>query len=197
MRGSEPRNSFCELQDEDLEEELRELKFPEINLQDLKIPQAVAYVLLISALATAQTAPEPNQEGQSKENKQSQSEVVNLLRDFLSHVSDPAMHERFWADEVVYTGSNGKFRTKTEIVKNVREGGLAKPGDPQPTFAAEDITTHVFGDTVVVAFRLVNHAGAVTDNYRNPGTFLRRNGRWQVVAWQATKIPDQQEQIKK
>jgi len=25
--------------------------------------------------------------------------------------------------------------------------------------------------------------------YFNTGTFLRRNGAWQVVAWQATAIP--------
>ncbi len=107
------------------------------------------------------------------------------------------MHERFWADDVVYTGSNGKFRTKPEIVKNVHEGGLKKPGEPEPTFTAEDITVHVFGDTAVVAFRLVHQAGEMTENYRNTGTFLRRNGQWQVVAWQATKIPEQKPEATK
>jgi hypothetical protein len=121
----------------------------------------------------------------------SEQQVIALLREFLSKVSDPAMHQRFWADDVVYTGSNGKFRAKTEIVENVRKGGLAKPGDPEPTFSAEDITTHVFGDTVVVAFRLVHHAGDTTESYRNTGTFLRRNGQWQVVAWQATRVQEQ------
>ena len=29
-----------------------------------------------------------------------------------------------------------------------------------------------------------------TLNYFNTGTFLRRDGLWQVVAWQATRIPD-------
>jgi hypothetical protein len=27
-------------------------------------------------------------------------------------------------------------------------------------------------------------------NYFNTGTFLRRDGLWQVVAWQATRMPD-------
>ena len=50
-------------------------------------------------------------------------------------------------------------------------------------------------ETAVVAFRLVartEHSdGKVeTDHYRNTGTFLRRNGKWQVIAWQATKIPE-------
>jgi hypothetical protein len=46
---------------------------------------------------------------------------------------------------------------------------------------------------VIVAFRLVGNTTHVdgkveTAQYRNTGTFLRRNGRWQAVAWQATKI---------
>jgi hypothetical protein len=36
-----------------------------------------------------------------------------------------------------------------------------------------------------VAFRLVT----ATQQYFNTGTFVKREGRWQAVAWQATKIP--------
>jgi len=59
---------------------------------------------------------------------------------------------------------------------------------------------HEYGDTAVVAFRLValtahdeGKAGMAkmeSESYRNTGTFLRRNGKWQVVAWQATKIAE-------
>ncbi len=48
----------------------------------------------------------------------------------------------------------------------------------------------------IMAFKLV---GTPTDKaadtdvlyYFNTGTFLKRDGIWQVVAWQATKIPPQ------
>jgi hypothetical protein len=48
---------------------------------------------------------------------------------------------------------------------------------------------------VIVAFRVEGRTeqsdGKVEQaHYRNTGTFLRRNGRWQAVAWQATKISD-------
>ena len=39
--------------------------------------------------------------------------------------------------------------------------------------------------TAVVAFRLVSEP----QQYFNTGTFVKRGGRWQAVAWQATKIP--------
>ena len=43
----------------------------------------------------------------------------------------------------------------------------------------------IYGSTAVVAFRLVS----APQQYLNTGTFVKRRGRWQAVAWQATKIP--------
>jgi hypothetical protein len=46
----------------------------------------------------------------------------------------------------------------------------------------------------VVNFRLIAHntenGKPTTVYYRNTGTFLKRNGKWQAVAWQATKVPE-------
>jgi hypothetical protein len=46
----------------------------------------------------------------------------------------------------------------------------------------------------VVNFRLILHnvenGKPITVYYRNTGTFLKRNGKWQAVAWQATKVPE-------
>jgi hypothetical protein len=48
----------------------------------------------------------------------------------------------------------------------------------------------------VVNFRLIAHntesGKPTTVYYRNTGTFLKRNGKWQAVAWQATKAPEKQ-----
>jgi hypothetical protein len=32
--------------------------------------------------------------------------------------------------------------------------------------------------------------GDKTQTYRNSGMFVRRDGRWQAVTWQATKVPE-------
>jgi hypothetical protein len=119
-------------------------------------------------------------------------QVVALLKEFLAGAGgrDPALYDRFFADDVVYTRSTGAFTTKPMIMESVR-----KPSsDPATSFAAEDLTVRDFGNTVVVAFKLVGktpHDGQVdTLLARDTGTFLRRNGRWQVVAWQATRIEE-------
>ena len=68
--------------------------------------------------------------------------------------------------------------------------------DPKPdvTYDAEDITVRQYGDTAILAFQLVQHTPGRPDNkFRNSGTFLKRNGKWQVVLWQATPIPDKKD----
>jgi len=61
----------------------------------------------------------------------------------------------------------------------------------------DDITVHPYGNMAVVNFRLVahnqNNGTTETAYYRNTGTFLKRNGKWQVVAWQSTKVPPEGE----
>jgi ketosteroid isomerase-like protein len=122
-------------------------------------------------------------------------EVTALLREFISNAGngDRAIFDKFFADDVIYTRATGAVITKASIME-----GLGKPAavsEGKSTYSAEDITVHEYGDTVIVAFRLEGRTelpGGKVElaHYRNTGTFLRRNGRWQAVAWQATKISE-------
>jgi ribonuclease BN (tRNA processing enzyme)/ketosteroid isomerase-like protein len=139
-------------------------------------------VLLTLALAPPPVAPDS-------------AELTRMLTDFLAGASrnDVAAHERFWAEDVIYTGSAGKRRGKAEILADVRSAPAPRPGDPVTVFSAEDIRIQQYGPAAIVAFRLVattTKAGAVeVASYLNTGTFLEREGRWQVVSWQATHMP--------
>ena len=148
-----------------------------------------AAALILASSAIAQTA------------APDAAELTQLLKDFLAGASrdDVAMHDRFWAEDVIYTGSGGKRRGKPEIMQDVRAAGKeTKPDEPQTTYTAEDIRIQQYGDTAIVAFRLVGttekkEGGSDVKNYLNTGTFLKRNGKWQVVAWQATVLPEKQD----
>jgi ketosteroid isomerase-like protein len=146
---------------------------------------AVLFLFLSGGLP-AQTAPDA-------------AELTKLLQDFLAGAgrNDAAMHERFWADDLIYTASAGRRIGKADIMKEVRAEGSPKPGDETTVFTAEDIRIQQYGDTAIVAFRLVgttDKAGKKTvNNYLNTGTFLKRDGKWQAVAWQATKMPPEKE----
>lgn len=123
------------------------------------------------------------------------TEVTKLLKEFLEGAgrNDVAMHERFWADDLIYTASAGRRIGKADIMREVRAEQHPKAGEEPAVYTGEDIRIQQYGETAIVAFRLVattNKDGAKEiKNYLNSGTFLKRDGKWQVVNWQATAMP--------
>ncbi len=116
--------------------------------------------------------------------------LTALLNAFLTGAStnDPLAHDRFWSERLVYTSSAGARFGKAEIMAGLESGAE----EPTAVYSAEDIRIQQYGDSAVVAFRLLATpmaTGATVAEYFNTGTFVRAEGRWQAVAWQATKIP--------
>lgn len=119
------------------------------------------------------------------------AELRALVGDFLANAGAAAAHERFWADDLVYTSSDGTRTTKADIL-----GGFgSEEADERagPVYSGEDVDVRLYGSTAVVAFRLVatpaEGADGDVQQYFNTGTFLKRDGIWKAVAWQATRIP--------
>jgi ketosteroid isomerase-like protein len=138
----------------------------------------------------------------SQTNAPDAAELTKLLNDFLAGASrnDAQIHDAFWADDLIYTRSAGVRVNKTEVMRNVRSAPAPKPDDPRTTFTAEDIRIQQYDTTAIVAFRLVstterNGATQVASNL-NSGTFLKRNGKWQVINWQSTRVPQSTEAAK-
>lgn len=154
-----------------------------------RVPAAVIAAFLLGPALEAPTAPDG-------------PELTRLLGEFLAGASrsDAAAHDRFWADELVYTGSSGRRVGKADILKDVRSAPAAGPGDPKTTYGAEDVRVQQYGDTAIVAFRLVGtterEGRSAAQSYLNTGTFLKRNGQWRVVAWQATRLPAPEERAR-
>src|SRR5687768_16351477 len=147
--------------------------------------------LLLTLDVHAQTAPDV-------------SELTRLLNEFLAGASrnDAAIHDRFWAEDVIYTGSGGRRRGKADIMRDVRSAPAPKPGDATTVYTAEDVRIQQYGQSAIVAFRLVGttqRPGGKTEitNHLNSGTFIKRNGKWQVVNWQATRVPLTEAEAKK
>ena len=127
--------------------------------------------------------------------------LTKMLNDFLAGVNDPKVHDRFWADDLIYTRSAGARINKPELMKGMKEPTPAKPGEPVAAFTAEDIQIHQYGNTAVVAFKLVSNTtrgdGTKTvGNNLNTGVFVKRKRIWQVVAWQSTTVPQPKPEAK-
>jgi len=151
---------------------------------------SVIAILMLAAGIQAQTSPDA-------------AELTKLLKEFLAGASrnDPAVHNRFWADDLIYTGSSGRRIGKADIMRDLRPAPSPKSTDPATTYSAEDIRIQQYGDAAIVAFRLigttVNNGKTQVAQFLNSGTFLKRNGMWQAVSWQATRMPRKEEETKK
>jgi|SRR5215204_6183200 len=118
-----------------------------------------------------------------------------LLNQFLvgAGVNDAAVHDRFWAEDLIYTRAAGSRIGKVDLMKGVRAAPARRDGDPKTVYTHEDLRIQQYGNAAVVAFCLV----ATTEKdgktgvlkFLNTGTFIKRLGKWQAAAWQATAIP--------
>ncbi|HKP03421.1 MAG TPA: nuclear transport factor 2 family protein [Chthoniobacterales bacterium] len=152
-------------------------------------------VVVLPLSAVSQSSPAPAPEA---------GELTKLLKDFLAGAStnNITVHEHFWADDLIYTSALGRRKGKADIMRELRAEAAVSP-TPTPAdegstvYTAEDIRIQQYGTTAIVAFRLVATTKKADKtevaNYLNTGTFLKRNGKWQAVGWQATKMPAEAE----
>lgn len=140
-------------------------------------------ILLLASAANAQSAKDS-------------TALTALLNEFLDGAgrNDADIHDRFWAEDLIYTRGSGQRTNKAEIMKSVRSAPQPKPDDPKMAYSAEDIIIRQYGNTAIVSFRLVGttnrtNSPSQTVKFYNTGTFIKQKGRWQAAAWQATPIP--------
>lgn len=141
------------------------------------------HILIISSLFTFQSA--LSQDSYVRE------ELTEMLHNFMEGASnnDKETHDNFWAEDLIYTSSNGTRFGKAQIMAGF-EGETEVSELPKTIFTAEEIQINIYDDKAVVAFKMKGTTGVELQYYLNSGTFLKRDGRWQVVNWQATKIPN-------
>jgi hypothetical protein len=120
-----------------------------------------------------------------------EAELTAKLHEFMAgaSVNDAAIHDTFWADDLIYTSSTGRRFGKKEIM----DGFTTPPASSTTTYTADEIRIQVYDDVAIVAFRMtgvdVGASEPMTTFYLNSGTFVKRDGQWRVVNWQATRIP--------
>ena len=114
-----------------------------------------------------------------------QSEIKALLDDFLIGASknNPAAHNKFWAEDLVYTSSAGERFGKAELMAELDQ---EKQNSERVDYSAQGVNIRLYGNVAVVTFKLVGHQNNQYRYYLNSGTLVKRFGQWQAVNWQAT-----------
>jgi len=97
--------------------------------------------------------------------------------------------ERFYADEYIFTDEDGVLSNKAKEIANIT-GGMFQ----LTAYKFEDIRVHIYGDVAVVTGRNTikgtweDIKRDISGPYRFTDVFARRNGAWQCVASQASRI---------
>lgn len=115
-----------------------------------------------------------------------EEEVRKLERRWLDayEQNDAEAMERIVADDFTITFPNGAIQTKPQLMSMVKTPRRAS--QPRMRFYTEDVRSRAYGDTVILMGRVVTEyerdGKTVRERSRYTDTYVRRKGRWQVVA---------------
>src|SRR5215813_1685705 len=93
------------------------------------------------------------------------------------------------SDELVYTHSTARLDTKRSLIGNMESGSTVYTSVEPSDVKAQDL-----GDTVVLtgSCRIGVMSGGQPNSFgvRFTDVYANKGGRWQMVAWQSTRLPE-------
>lgn len=102
---------------------------------------------------------------------------------------DVAALDGLLAEELTYTHSTGQVETKRQFLDDVRSGRLK-----YEFIAPEDVLVRVYGTTAVATGRariqVRTQGQEMGIQIRYTDVYVKRAGRWKLVAWQSTRLPE-------
>lgn len=126
------------------------------------------------------------------QNTKVEQEIKKLEREwFDAYVrGDRAAFDRIVADDVVITYGNGSVGNKSQAIAEIKA-----PADSSYSLTSDDIQVRVYGETAIVTGRVTEkgtfNGRGLNSQSRYTDVWVRRNGRWQVVAAQSTRLPQE------
>ena len=89
------------------------------------------------------------------------------------------------ADDLIYTHTTARLDTKASFIDAVKTGK-----SNYKSVDRKDVEVRSLGDTAVVTGHAKFHVGVNKFEARFIDVYAKRNGAWQMVAWQSTRVPD-------
>ena len=117
--------------------------------------------------------------------------IIDLDKKRMSAMADKdyATLNEVLADDLIYTHSSARLDTKASLVGNMQSGSTV-----YTSVVPSDVTAQDLGDAVVLtgSCRIGVNAGGRANSFgvRFTDVYANRNGGWQMVNWQSTRLPD-------
>jgi uncharacterized protein (TIGR02246 family) len=128
-----------------------------------------------------------SQEAQTSNAEQEVKDAINQYRQALLKADTEAL-DRIWSDDYTFVNARGELLTKQQRLANFKSGATkidSIEGD-------EETSVRVFGDVAVGlsnVYLTAQYGGKEgTGRVRSMHVWMRRDGRWQLVAAQLTPV---------
>jgi ketosteroid isomerase-like protein len=103
---------------------------------------------------------------------------------------DTSVFEKYFADSSLFTDPGGIVMDKAQTIADFKSGNLKIESSK-----LDDMKVHVYGNSAVVTYGTTDKGSYkgkdISGNYRWTDVFVKRNGRWQIVAGQGTRVGQQ------
>ena len=117
--------------------------------------------------------------------------IIDLDRKRMAAMAqkDIATLNALLADDLVYTHSSARLDTKQSLIANMESGATVYTAVEPSDVKARDL-----GDTVVLTgscrISVMSSGRSNRFSVRFTDVYANRGGRWQMVAWQSTRLPE-------
>ena len=117
-----------------------------------------------------------------------EAEVRQLLKDLAPGSSKPDAKElgRLYADEFTAINAYGQVLNKAETI-----AGRVSGRSSAQLYEVEEVTIQIYGDTAIAKTITRIEANTLSGRFRHLRVFIKRDGRWQIIVTQMTKIAEQ------
>lgn len=126
--------------------------------------------------------------------------IVSLRQELLKAAksADTVTVDRIVADDYIETESSGEVGTKSDLLKVVKFiASLPRAAlPPIVPLVLEDVKVRGYGDTAVLTAGNADVRKGETVHFRFTEVYVKRNGKWQIVAAQSTIVaPNKQDLV--
>jgi ketosteroid isomerase-like protein len=154
-----------------------------------RILPLIAVVFVASLLSGQTNKLKTVNQGEPRKTEQELQVLEQAWADAVKH-RDIARIDQIQAEEYVFTDPAGQLWTKVRALDTVKSGSLTID-----SFELSDVKVRLYDNTAVVTLRVVWNGQFngvdISGPQRMTDMFVKRDGRWQCVASQTTRIPPQ------
>jgi ketosteroid isomerase-like protein len=117
--------------------------------------------------------------------------IIDLDRKRMNAMAqkDIATLNALLSDDLVYTHSTARVDTKKSLIEAMESGKTVYTAVEPSDVKAQDL-----GNAVVLTgsarIRVVSNGNPISFSVRFTDVYANKDGQWQMVAWQSTRIPE-------